>query len=745
MYADVILPLPFSDLYTYNVPVEMQDKIAKGFRVIVPFGTKKHYTAIVKRVHNKAPKNFKTKEIHSLVDSQLVVNDIQFKLWEWISFYYMAPIGDVYNAALPSSMKSDNIKSKFIPKTQTYIRINREIDIDLIPEIIGRAKKQLSLYHQIYNYCQENSVNKISKAEVSLLENYSTSVVNGLLQKNILQSVDLEVGRIDNNAKVIRKPHPLTDIQRKSFEEIINAFENKPTCLLHGVTSSGKTEIYIHLIEHFKAQGKQILYLLPEIALTSQLKQRLIAVYGNKIGVYHSKVNDNERAEIWRKMLSNEPYEIIVGVRSSLFLPFKNLGLVIVDEEHETSYKQNEPAPRYNARDTAIMLAHLFNAKTILGSATPSLESYNNTVIGKYAIVSLKDRYKNILMPDIKIENTFELIKRKKMKTVLSPALETAMQNALEKGEQVILFRNRRGFSSLIECKQCAWNPKCSKCDVTLTYHKMRNRLICHYCNTSYKMPSICPSCQSETLNTLGKGTEQLEEEVSKIFPNYVVDRMDMDTTRGKESYDRIIEKFQNKQIDILVGTQMLSKGLDFENVGIVGIISADSLLNYPDFRSHERGFQLMMQAAGRAGRNKEQGKVIIQSSDPTQPIYKYVLEYNYEDFYSEQISEREIFRYPPFTRLISIIFKDKNESKVEKGANLFASMIKPSLKNMVLGPNKPVVSRIQQHNIREILLKLDNNMSASKIRDFLKHIELQLRENIEFKYLHIYYDVDKM
>ena len=745
MYADVILPLPFSDLYTYTVPVEMQDKIAKGFRVIVPFGARKYYTAIVKRVHNNAPKNFKTKEIHSLVDINLVVNDIQFKLWEWISFYYMSPIGDVYNAAIPSSMKSDNIKSKFKPKIETYIKININIDSNNVKEIIGRAKKQQSLFKQIYNYFEEKVTDKISKSDLSIFANYSPSVLNGLLQKEILQVFDLEVGRINNELKPLREPYPLSEAQSKSFEDIINVFETKPTCLLHGVTSSGKTEIYIHLIERFRTQGKQTLYLLPEIALTSQLKQRLIAVYGSKIGVYHSKINDYERAEIWRKMLSSKPYEIIVGVRSSLFLPFKNLGLVIVDEEHETSYKQNEPAPRYHARDTAIMLAHLYNAKTILGSATPSLESYNNAVRGKYGIVYLKDRYNNLLMPDIKIENTYELIKRKKMKTVLAPALHTAIQQALEEGEQVILFRNRRGFSSLLECKQCAWNPKCSKCDVTLTYHKMRNRLVCHYCNTSYKVPSICPACNSETLETLGKGTEQLEEEVSKLFPNYVVGRMDMDTTRGKDSYDKIIESFSDKQIDILVGTQMLSKGLDFENVGIVGIISADSLLNYPDFRSHERGFQLMMQAAGRAGRSKKQGKVIIQSSDPTQPIYNHIINYNYDGFYNEQIAERKLFRYPPFTRLISIVFKDKNENKVEKGSNLFAHIIKPSLGNMVLGPNKPVISRIQQYNIREILLKLDNNMSSSKIRVFLIHAELQLREDIQFKYLHIYFDVDKM
>lgn len=745
MFADVILPLPFSEVYTYAVPTAMQDKIAKGFRVIVPFGKRKHYTAIVKQIHNNSPSNFNTKEIYSLIDNHPVVNDEQFKLWEWISFYYMSPLGDVYNAAMPSSMKSDDIKSNYKPKTETHIKINSSIDPNRVPELIKSAKKQLALYYQIFNYFVNKNITTIRKAEISTFENYSSSVLKGLIQKDILQEISIKVHRIDNKIEATRSPYHLSEIQKKSFNDIINSFKQKPTCLLHGVTSSGKTEIYIHLIEQFRAQGKQILYLLPEIALTSQLKQRLTAVYGSKLGVYHSKINDNERAEIWQKMLSDDPYDIIVGVRSSLFLPFKNLGLVIVDEEHEASYKQNDPAPRYHARDTAIMLAQLYDAKTVLGSATPSLETYNNAIIGKYGIVSLKDRYNILLMPEIKIENTFELIKRKKMKSVLSPALQNAMQEALEEGEQVILFRNRRGFSSLIECNKCAWNPKCKKCDVTLTYHKNRNRMVCHYCNTTYRVPTICPSCQSDNLETIGIGTEQLEEEVGRIFPNFIVGRMDMDTTRGKESYDRIIKKFQENQINILVGTQMLSKGLDFENVGVVGIISADSLLNYPDFRSHERGFQLMMQAAGRAGRSQKQGKVIIQSSDPNQPIYNSILNYDYDGFYSSQISERQLFRYPPFTRLIYIVLKDKNESRVEKCADLFVSKIKPSLVNMVLGPNKAVISRIQQYYIREILLKLDCNISALKIREFLKEVELQIRENSEFKYLQIYYDVDRL
>ncbi len=744
MFADVILPLPLSDLYTYSVPLNMQDKITKGVRVIVPFGRKKHYTAIVVKLHENKPIGFETKDIHSLVDTQPVVNDKQLNLWEWISFYYMSPFGDVYNAAMPASMKSNDTKTNFKPKTETYYKINPLLEIDSTPDIFGRAKKQHSLYNQIITYIKEKGTNLISREEIIGLENYSVAILNGLLQKEIVLTQNIETGRINSDTKPTRKPYPLSETQKESFEEINKIFETKQTCLLHGVTSSGKTEIYIHLIEQFKLQGKQTLYLLPEIALTTQLQKRLKAVYGDQLGIYHSRINDNQRAEIWRKMKSDNPYEIIVGVRSSIFLPFDKLGLVIIDEEHENSYKQHEPAPRYHARDTAIMLAHLYNAKTLLGSATPSLETYYNAVSGKYGLVTLKNRYKDILMPEIIIENTFELIKRKKMKTVLAPALKEQMHKSLEEGDQVILFRNRRGFASLVECKQCAWTPKCNKCDVTLTYHKMGNRLICHYCNSTYKMPIECPLCHSESLETLGKGTEQLEEEVALIFPEYRVARMDMDTTRGKNSYERIINDFQEKKIDILVGTQMLSKGLDFDNVGVVGIISADSLLNYPDFRSHERGFQLMMQTAGRVGRKNKQGNVIIQSSDTTQPIYNYILNYNYEGFYNEQLQERRLFNYPPYTRLISIFFKDKNEKKVESAAENFTRLIKPQLGNMVLGPNRPIVSRIQQYYIREILLKLDNSMSPTRIREFLQDCVEKLRENPYYKYINIYFDVDR-
>lgn len=745
MYADVILPLPFSDLYTYVVPAEMKDTIAIGSRVIVPFGTKKYYTAIVYQIKEYAPKDFKIKEIHSLLDSQPIVNEQQLNLWKWISFYYLSPLGDVYKTALPSSLKSQNLKSKFKPKSETFIKINPDLDPESITKIIGRAAKQYSLYNQIWSILTESKREYLSKKEIAKLENYSLSVLNGIIKKNVLQTFTLEIGRLNSSIKPIRKPYPLNEFQQKAYKEIISCFKTKQTCLLHGVTSSGKTEIYIHLIEKALSMGEQTLYLVPEIALTIQLMQRLQAVFGSKVGIYHSKINDNEKAEIWKKMISDDPYKIILGVRSSLYLPYQKLGLVIVDEEHEMSYKQQESSPRYHARDTAIMLAHLFNAKTILGSATPSLESFFNTKIGKYGLVTLNERYGNILMPEIQIENTFMLRKRKKMKSLLAPQLIEQMKESLENGEQVILFRNRRGYASLIECEQCAWTPKCKRCDVALTYHKKSNRLICHYCNAVYTMPTVCPSCNSENLKTLGQGTEQLEEEVERLFPNNIVGRMDLDTTRKKDSYEKIIDDFQNKKVQILIGTQMLSKGLDFENVGVVGVISADSLLNYPDFRSHERGFQLMMQAAGRAGRKNRQGKVIIQSADPDQPIYDYISNYNYEDFFNAQMTERKMFKYPPFSRLISIILKDKIELKVNSGSEYLASLLRQSFGDMVQGPNNPIVSIIQHYHIREILLKLDNNLSIKKTRDIIKSAETKFHSRNDYKYIIIHFDVDRM
>jgi primosomal protein N' (replication factor Y) len=745
MYADVILPLPLHDLFTYAVPAEMQDKIGTGLRVVVPFGRKKYYTAIIKAIHNNAPEHIEVKEIHSLIDSHAVVNEQQLTLWEWISFYYLSPLGDVYKAALPSSMKPEDLLTRFTPKTETFIQINPGQDAATVAKLLGRAKKQQLLLDEINYYLSEKNGERVSKKTVSDFPGYSPSVLNGLLQKEILHTLSIETGRITSGIIATREPYPLNEHQQKALIDLNDCFKEKQTALLHGVTSSGKTEIYIHLILQFLKAGEQILYLLPEIALTTQLTQRLQAVFGDKIGIYHSRINENERTEIWQKMLSENPYRIILGVRSSLFLPFRNLGLVIVDEEHETSYKQQEPAPRYHARDAAIMLAHFSKAKTVLGSATPSLESYYNAQCGKYGLVTLTERFNGVMMPHIQLENTRDLRRRKKMKSLLVPALIEEINSALENEEQVILFRNRRGFAPMIECSECAWTPRCSRCDVSLTYHKKGNKLVCHYCNSHYRLPAACPSCHEKHLKPLGLGTEQLEEEVSHLFPGAVVARMDMDSTRGKDAYETIINDFQEKRVQILVGTQMLSKGLDFDNVRVVGIISADSLLNYPDFRSHERGFQLMTQAAGRSGRNNKQGIVIIQSADPTQPVYSYVTSNDYEAFFRMQLSERKQFNYPPFCRLIRIVIKHKEERKAEAASSLLAENLRESLHERLLGPNKPIVSRIQLYHIREILLKLEIGLSPQKVRDIIRKAESTLRSNADFKYVTLFYDADPL
>lgn len=745
MFADVILPLPLHGVFTYAVPAEMRHTVEVGFRVIVPFGKRKHYTAIIADIHSNAPEGVEVKEIHSLIDAHPVVNAQQLKLWEWVSFYYLCPQGDVYKAALPSAMKPQDFAHTFAPKTEMRLRLNPKIEEKQIADFIGRAKKQQLLFAEISRFLSENNADSIGKKAALELSGASSAVLKGLIEKQILQEYSVETARIDSDIAAQRTPYPLNEYQQTAMNEINRCFAEKNTCLLHGVTSSGKTEIYIHLIEQMLAEGKQTLYLVPEIALTMQLTARLQAVFGNRLGIYHSKINDNERVEIWQKMLSDAPYEIIIGVRSSLFLPFRDVGLVIVDEEHEASYKQQEPAPRYHARDTAVMLAHLFSAKTLLGSATPSVESYYNFRTGKYGLVSLTQRFEAMQMPEIRLEDTQELRRKKKMKSLLAPALIEQMHVALDKDEQVILFRNRRGFAPMLECKLCAWTPKCRHCDVSLTYHKFRNQLVCHYCNTSYRVPPECPSCHEKNLEMLGQGTEQLEEETARLFPDARIARMDTDTTRGKNAYEKILTDFQEKRVQILVGTQMLSKGLDFDNVSVVGIISADSLLNYPNFRSHERGFQLMTQAAGRAGRKNRRGTVFVQTAAPEMPVYQFITANDYDGFFNAQIAERKLFRYPPFTRLITIVIKHKDEQKVNAASANLAERLKSGLGERVLGPNKPIVSRVQQYHIREILLKLELGVSPQSVREVIKSVEEQFRKNDAFKYVVVFYDVDRV
>ena len=810
LFADVILPLALADSYTYIIPEELESTIQIGFRVLVPFGKNKFYTAIVLRIHQNKPQHIDLKEIHAQLDSNPIVNQHQLKLWQWISFYYMAPMGDVYNAALPAQLKleskayvllspdyqstdtsltpteqdvvnyllhcnhpsqiaelsrdldnknilshinalaskkvvtiSQTIHPKYKEKTEKHIRIHPQFEQATAEDTLKRAKKQWELYQFVEIYLNENHTKSISRKELLADGTFTSSNLLALMNRDALEQFEVATSRLHNDEVDRSDAKELTPHQLEAFNKVKAVFEDKDVCLLHGITSSGKTEVYIQLINDALADNKQVLYLLPEIALTTQLTSRLQAVFGNDLAIYHSKINDNVRAEIWHKMISDNPYKIIIGVRSAVFMPFANLGLVIIDEEHDQSYRQTDPSPRYHGKNTAIMYAHFQKAKTLLGSATPAIESYYNALTGKYGLVELTERYENMAMPEITLVDTKDLRRRKMMTSLLSPLLMQQMEEALMAQQQIILFRNRRGFAPVMECVNCAYTPKCEHCDVTLTYHKYQNRLKCHYCDASYPMLKKCPECHTDSLRLLGSGTEQLSEEVSTLFPEAVVARMDTDTTRGANSYEKILSEFSQRKSHILVGTKMVSKGLDFDNVRVVGVIQADSLINFPDFRSHEEGFQMITQASGRSGRKGVTGTVVIQTSNPQQPIFDYIKNNDYKSFFNAQLEERRLFKYPPFYRLIVIKLRHKYETNVSEAADYLAQLLKNALGERVLGPARPAVGRIQQMHIREILLKLEIGFSVGQVREILKRTEETTRERTKFKYMRIHYEVD--
>ena len=810
LYVDVILPLALADSYTYTVPKELEKTIQIGHRVIVPFGKSKFYTAIVFRIHQNKPEHISLKEIHSQLDSNPIVNQHQLKLWQWISFYYMAPMGDVYNAALPAQLKLESkayisllpnyqmvnaqltpteqevinylidskrpkqiaelskdlnnnnilshinalsakevvsvaqtINQKYKEKTENYIRIHSQLNPSTVEEVLSRAKKQLELYQFVEGYLKEHNATSISRKELLMDGTFAPSILSALISKDILEQFEMSASRLNKHTLQTNEAKELTPHQKEAYEEVKQVFQEKDVCLLHGITSSGKTEVYIQLIKDAIEKGQQVLYLLPEIALTTQLTSRLQVVFGNDLAIYHSKINDNLRAEIWLKMISDTPYKIIIGVRSSVFMPFSNLGLVVIDEEHDQSYRQSDPSPRYHGKNTAIMYAHLQKAKTLLGSATPGIESYYNALSGKYGLVSLTQRFENMALPTITLVDTKDLRRRKMMTSLLSPLLMKQMEEALANNQQVILFRNRRGFAPILECRNCGYTPKCEDCDVTLTYHKYQNRLKCHYCDASYPVAVECPDCGEGSLQHLGSGTEQLAEEVSTLFPNAVVARMDTDTTRGATSYEKILNDFSQGKSQILVGTKMVSKGLDFDNVRVVGIIQADSLLNFPDFRSHEEGFQMITQASGRSGRKSVAGTVVIQTSNPNQPIFDYIKNNDYHNFFKAQLAERSMFKYPPYYRLIVIKLRYKYENNVSEAANYLAMLLKKTLGERVLGPAIPAVGRVQQYYIREILLKMELGHPVAQVRSLLKQHEETIRQRTKFKYIRIHYEVD--
>ena len=854
MFADVIVPLPLANSYTYLLPADMVGEVQVGSRVIVPFGQKRYYTAIVIRLHDKAPEGgYTVKSVTEVLDPHPIVTPDQLKFWQWVADYYLCTLGDVYKAALPSGMKlesetlveinpdfsptgekftpneekiffqlgnkkectvasieketgiknalpainallakeaifvKEEVKRTYKPKVEVRVRLkseerrvkseesdrneeqktkNEESNGEaahwaLTPDDHEEQNSSLFTHHssftslldslkrapkqqQLLMAFLEMEATSVSKKELLQRAGVAPAVLSQLIEKGILEQYTHEIGRLEKDANTDALPlNALNAHQQKAFERINQCFEEKTICLLHGVTSSGKTEIYIHLIQQALKEGKQVLYLLPEIALTTQITERLKRVFGARLGVYHSKFPDAERVEIWQKQLSAEPYDIILGVRSSVFLPFRQLGLIIVDEEHENSYKQQDPAPRYHARNAALVMASMQGAKVLLGTATPSIESYYNALTGKYGLVALTQRHQAIQLPEIQVVDIAELRHKKRMTGPFSPTLLGHIRTALEQGEQVILFQNRRGFAPMVECKTCGWVPRCKNCDVSLTYHHGLHQLTCHYCGYTYQIPSKCPACESEEIRHRGFGTERIEESIQQIFPDARVARMDLDTTRTRQAYERIIHDFQHHRTDILIGTQMVSKGLDFEHVSVVGILDADTMMNFPDFRSHERAFQLMAQVAGRAGRKHKQGLVVLQTRSKEAPVIHQVVANDYQSLYDDQLAERLLFRYPPYYRLIYIYLKHRQADLVDTLANEMGTHLRIVFGDRILGPDAPPVARVQTFYIRKFMLKIETSASLPKVRQQLNLIRERMLADARFRSCVIYFDVD--
>ena len=734
-------------------------------RVLVPFGRSKTYLGIVARLHDERPQGYEVKSVAQLMDSEPIITPQQLQLWQWIADYYLAPIGDVYKAALPAGLKAED---GYRPKTETYIRLTpayqNEAALHVALNVLARAPKQLEAFveylalsgwDQMDGGRMMGEVGEITREELLNASHASATTLQLLEKRGMLETYEVEVGRLnhggDYHPELIK---PLNSAQQTAYNSILMSMMKRPVTLLHGVTSSGKTEIYIHLIRQALERKEQVLYLLPEIALTVQMMQRLQRVFGNRLGIYHSKYSDAERVEIWKKQLSKNPYDVILGARSAVFLPFQKLGLVIVDEEHETSYKQQDPAPRYHARSAAIMLAKMSNenahsslnpCKVLLGTATPSLESYHNAKTGKYGLVELKERYQGIELPEIQVVDIADLQHRKMMAGPFSPLLLNKVREALERGEQAILFQNRRGFAPMIECKQCGWVPHCQHCDVSLTYHRQMNQLTCHYCGYTYRVPTECPCCGSTELHTRGFGTEKIEEQVREVFPEAHVARMDLDTTRTRNAYERIIMDFGAGRTNILIGTQMISKGLDFDKVSVVGILNADSMLNYPDFRAYEHAFMMMAQVSGRAGRKGKRGLVILQTKSKEVPVIQQVVRNDYLALYKDLIAERQAFHYPPYYHLVYVYLKHRYDDVVNTASIELGSRLRQWFSGRVLGPDKPAVAKVKSQNIRKLVLKLENGIDMKKVREYLLMAQSQMMADKRYNSLQIYYDVDPL
>ena len=755
-YVEVILPLPLEGTFTYSVPEQLSERVRMGTRVLVPLGKSKTYTAMAVRTHDVKP-DFDTRHILQVIDTEPVLLERQLKLWQWIATYYMAALGDVFKAALPAGLKAEeNYRPKTVRCVTLPANLRTEQSLHIVMNILSRALKQqqtfttylqLSHWDQIDGERQPDHIADVAYDELLNASGASDAVLRQLVNRKFLETYRREVGRIGGGGEYHPENiMPLSEAQQDAANNIKKLFVKKNVVLLHGVTSSGKTEIYIHLIKQAIDEGKQVLYLLPEIALTVQMTRRLQHVFGSRIGIYHSKYSDAERVEIWKKQLSDKPYDVILGARSAVFLPFTRLGLVIVDEEHETSFKQQDPAPRYHARSAAIMLAHMYDgAKVLLGTATPSMESYHNAATGKYGYVRLATRYRNVAMPEIRVVDTKDLYRRKMMRGAFSPELLEAMRGAMKNGKQIILFQNRRGFAPMVECKVCGWVPKCKNCDVSLTYHRSMNLLTCHYCGYTYAVPHQCPNCESTELLGRGYGTEKIEDRVRELFPDARIARMDLDTTRSRNAYSRIINDFSGGRTDILIGTQMISKGLDFGNVAVVGILNADTMLNYPDFRAYEHAFMMLSQVSGRAGRRDERGLVILQTKSADLPVIRQVVDGDFTSFARDLLEERRMFHYPPFYHLVYVYLRSKSEPTVESAAIELSARLRQTFGERVLGPDKPAVARVKTESIRKIVLKLELGIDLSLARQYMRQARSALLQDRRYAAMTVFFDVDPL
>jgi primosomal protein N' (replication factor Y) (superfamily II helicase) len=819
-YADVILPVPLPQLFTYRVPRSMMAVVAVGSRVIVQFGKNRIVTAVVGKIHEKAPEKYQAKYLLELLDETPIVTPLQIELFQWMADYYMCSVGEVMNVALPAGLKvTSQSKVQFNPEFENYdlldedekpilesIKDHQSMSYDDLAKVVGErsvtriiktlvAKRAIIIFEEVKErykpkilqkvrlkreYCGgveiENLLTSLTKSvkqqeviltylryvpifqdetanqnglEKSVFSKGETSdsALDSLLKKGVLEQFEVVVSRFAENPV----PHDAQEIvlsshQQKAAHEIMEHFQERDTVLLHGITGSGKTEVYIDLIQKVLDSGSQVLFLLPEIALTTQIVTRLRRVFGDKLGIYHSKFSDNERVEVWRGIVEGR-FQFVVGVRSAIFLPFDNLGLIIVDEEHETSYKQYDPAPRYHARDAAMMIAYRQSAKVLLGSATPSIESYFQAKAGKYGLVSMTERFGDAQLPDFQLVDMKAQRKEKKLKEEFSSVLFDRVIQQLAEKQQTILFQNRRGYSPYLNCQDCNWIGQCERCAVSLTYHMGASEVRCHYCGYKEPMPRTCPTCGSSKVKSVGYGTEKIEDDVRQLFPNATVLRMDLDTTRTKNAYQQIIQEFEQGNTDILVGTQMISKGLDFDNVSVVGIFDADRIIHFPDFRAAERAFQLLTQVSGRAGRRGRKGLVIVQTGNVNQPILHKIIDNDYVGFYDEEIRERESYHYPPFMRLISLTVKHEDARLAEKAAKQLAEKIREKLSTeRVLGPERALVPKIRNQFLFDILIKLEREgMNIKAAKAFIKEKMEDIILDKTYKGIQIVADVDAM